>query len=75
MRYIPNSSIMDTVIMRDGAAQPTPRRLFGMFFCKHMVSELFTRIDHSAGPGSLADTFTGRVCMDCGKILYEREVH
>lgn len=78
-KQIPRSSVKQTVIVRGVHFGPTRRGWLSRLLCDHEKITRYTRVDHttwSSKPGIWVDrpTYDGRVCMDCGAILFEEQI-
>jgi hypothetical protein len=81
MRYL-KQNVMSSVYWGRDPKSPNYKKvelvdtnLLTRIRCGHIHVFEYTRIDHSAGPGSFADNFEGIACRDCNKILSEKQVY
>jgi len=63
---LPEHSLMVSVYTD---SKVTRKNILARLVCTHPVMTTYQLIDHNAGPGSFADNYDGKVCVECGKIL------
>lgn len=73
-RYL-RADLYNSVRMAPGVQVPKVRPWFGVV-CRHRGSvRAYTRTDSTEGSGWMSDSYDGTVCMDCGRILFEKKVY
>jgi hypothetical protein len=63
---IPKENIYD-IVSTSGIVKR--RNIFYRMFCDHLHTTEYIWVDYRAGPGVMADTYKGQVCVKCGEIL------
>lgn len=69
---LPESGLWDSVYE---SAPVTRRGLLHRMRCEHEHTTEYTRVDHRAGAGWMADNYAGTACCDCGAVLVEKQVY
>jgi len=68
------TTLYDSFYMKGKAPAPLVRPWLSLV-CGHSSSHEFCRTDTREGPGWMSDSYEGRVCAQCGRILTERKVY
>ena len=74
MSVLRKPSIMDSI--QTNGVPITRRSWWARLWCVHAQEDrlYYTRIDHRAGPGFMANNYEGSVCRACGYVHWERRL-